>query len=556
MNFSRRLAAAAAGLLCLAAAVVSMTDVNPTTAAPRQIASSASQFTTTAVADTYTRSDSPASNYGTAARWFVQGSTGHLRHAFVKFNVAVPAGEHVAAVHLDAYADSGGASSCPGPDVYGTTSSWTETNLTWNNEPPRGPVLAHATCPYAASTWVDFDVTTGVPASGGTVSFRLETTATHGLGFLSRENSAGHAPYLRVTTAPDATSTPTPTPTPAPTPTATPSPTLTPTLTATPTPTPTSSATPSPTSGSTPSTDDITVAAVGDANGSGQSSTTTASGLNASSLTAAQGSLAAILFLGDHQYTYGDCAGLVNDFDQAGWGSVWSKVLDVAGPTHDWSSATDLANYTDHSGGTCPGQTSGKNLATATVGHPNGPNENYVIDLGAWRVVAMSSGLWRFDAPAANAATTWLDDALTAADTAGDHVVVMWHQPYWTSATAEHPATESDAEFPWMQVLARHHVRLVLSGHQHGYERFYPQDPLSQGSGAADSTRDDANGIQSFTIGTGGIGFYAFSTIAPNSAVHQSDTYGWEKFVLHPDGTYSWQFVRTSGGSFTDSGSR
>jgi hypothetical protein len=526
LSFPRRLAVAAAVLLCVAGAVVAIINRDLTADASDGTAPSASQFTTEAVADTYTRSDAPESNFGTTVRWSTEGDAGHTRHAFVKFDVTLPDGVHVTAAHLAAYADSAdNASDCPGPAVYATTSSWTETGVTRRNEPARGAFLAHAPCPYSANTWVDVDVTAGVPTGGGTVSFRLETPTTTWLGFQSRENSAAHAPYLRVDTAPDGTPTRSPTRTPSPP--------------ATPSPEPPG---------------DITVAAVGDADGSGDTSSTSASGLTASSIAAADPD--AVLFLGDHQYPYGDCTSLVDDFDRAGWGKVWPKVIDVAGPTHDWSSATDLANYTDHSGGTCPGQASGKNLATTRLGHPNAPNENYVIDLGAWRVIAMSSGLWRYDPAAATAATTWLDTALTAADTAGDHVVVMWHEPYWTSTTAEHPTTESDAEYPWMHALATHHVHLLLNGHQHGYERFYPQDPLTPGSGAADSVRDDADGIQSITVGTGGIGFYPFTTTAPNSAVHQSDTYGWEKLVLHPDGTYDWRFIRTSGGTFTDSGSR
>jgi hypothetical protein len=168
------------------------------------------------------------------------------------------------------------------------------------------------------------------------------------------------------------------------------------------------------------------------------------------------------------------------------------------------------------------------------------------VDLGAWRVVSMPGALWSLDKTAANAATTWLDGTLAAASSVGDHVLVMWHQPYWTSTSSGHPS--ASVTKPWISVLDKYDVPIVLSGHQHGYERLHPM--------RADSTVDPVKGTQQFVVGTGGIGFYPYSTIHPSSAVHQSDTYGWLRLVLHADGHYGWSFVRTGGGTFTDSGSR
>jgi hypothetical protein len=252
------------------------------------------------------------------------------------------------------------------------------------------------------------------------------------------------------------------------------------------------------------------------------------------------------IHLGDHQYNYGDCNSLVNQFDKAGWGSIWGKALNVSGPTHDWSSNTDLTNVTNHQAGTCSGQTSGKSLDDALTGRNLGPDSNYVVDLGAWRVVSMSSGLWRYDSSKANAATGWLDITLSAAKAAGDHVVVVWHEPYWTSTSEEHGPTP--AVKPWIDLLDKYDVPLLLNGHQHGYARFYPQ--------LANGTRDDATGTQEFIAGTGGIGSYSWTSTAKNVASQQDDTYGWLKLTLHADGHYDWQFIGIAGGSYTDRGSR
>jgi hypothetical protein len=305
---------------------------------------------------------------------------------------------------------------------------------------------------------------------------------------------------------------------------------------------PTSTLTPNPSP--TRATGDIAIGAVGDTNPSGNTSTTSASGLNAASMKAAN--LDAWVHVGDHQYTYGDCNSLVNQFDKAGWGAIWGEALNVSGPTHDWSSITDLANVTNHQAGTCSGQTSGRSLDNTLTGRNLGPDSNYVVDLGAWRVVSMSSGLWRYDTSKANAATGWLDTTLADAKAAGDHVLVAWHEAYWTSTTQEHGRTL--AVKPWVDLLDKYDVPLLLHGHQHGYARFHPQ--------LANSTRDDASGTQAFIAGTGGIGFYDWTSTAANVAAQQAGTYGWLKLTLHADGHYDWQFIRTSGGTYTDNGSR
>ena len=293
-----------------------------------------------------------------------------------------------------------------------------------------------------------------------------------------------------------------------------------------------------------PGTGNLTLAAVGDLNPDGQSSTTGAAGRNAASIAAA--GVDAVTVLGDFQYTYGDCGSLVNELDKTGWGALMPKLIGTAGPTHDWSGGTDVTNYRSHLGGTCSGQTSGRSLSSSAWGSDVGPDTSHWVDLGSWRVFSVSSGLWRYDSAKASAVTSWLDSELAKAVAAGDHPLVIWHEPYWTSTSSGHGPTT--AVKPWIDVLDKYDVPLVLSGHQHGYERFYPQN--------ANSTRNDATGTQQFVVGTGGIGFYSWSNSAPNLATHQADTYGWLKLVLRADGSYDWQFVRTGGGSYTDSGTR
>ena len=86
---------------------------------------------------------------------------------------------------------------------------------------------------------------------------------------------------------------------------------------------------------------------------------------------------------------------------------------------------------------------------------------------------------------------------------------------------------------------------MVLSGHDHTYERFAPQNPAGQA--------DPTQGIREFVVGTGGAGLYPFPTIQANSEVRNNTTWGVLKLTLHPT-SYDWEFIPIAGQTFTDSG--
>ena len=87
---------------------------------------------------------------------------------------------------------------------------------------------------------------------------------------------------------------------------------------------------------------------------------------------------------------------------------------------------------------------------------------------------------------------------------------------------------------------------VILSAHEHNYERFSPQDP----EGNADPQR----GIRQFVVGTGGGGGEApISEPIANSEVRTDGTDGVLKLTLHPK-SYEWEYVPVEGESFTDSG--
>jgi hypothetical protein len=161
----------------------------------------------------------------------------------------------------------------------------------------------------------------------------------------------------------------------------------------------------------------------------------------------------------------------------------------------------------------------------------------YSYDLGGWHIIALNSNL------AANAGSPeeqWLRADLAASQ--AHCTLAYWHHPRFSSGT-----THGDAVLMtdlW-KALYDYGAEIVLSGHEHNYERFAPQ--------TAAGASDPSKGIREFVAGTGGAGGYPFGAPRPNSEVRYNATPGVLKLTLYPD-RYEWQFVPTSG-SFRDSGS-
>jgi hypothetical protein len=134
----------------------------------------------------------------------------------------------------------------------------------------------------------------------------------------------------------------------------------------------------------------------------------------------------------------------------------------------------------------------------------------------------------------------WLKQDLAANPTAC--TLAYWHHPLFSSGYHGNRAFMK----PTWDALYAANADVVLSGHDHDYERFAPQSP----SGA----RDSARGIREFVVGTGGRELRPFGTIRPHSQSRNADTFGVLKLTLDPD-SYEWKFIPVAGKSFTDSGS-
>ncbi|HXG40716.1 MAG TPA: phosphodiester glycosidase family protein [Candidatus Limnocylindrales bacterium] len=165
----------------------------------------------------------------------------------------------------------------------------------------------------------------------------------------------------------------------------------------------------------------------------------------------------------------------------------------------------------------------------------------YAYDAGTWRVYALNSNCAEIGGCGPGSAQEqWLRADLAA--NPRQCVAAYWHHPVFSSG-AHGGSSEMAAIYA---ALYEAGAEVVVTGHDHDYERFAPQRP--------DGTADAARGIRQFVVGTGGASLRAFRTVAPNSEVRNSSTHGVLKLTLGSTG-YAWEFVPVAGKTFRDAGS-
>lgn len=298
------------------------------------------------------------------------------------------------------------------------------------------------------------------------------------------------------------------TPTPFP-PTATEIPTAIPTLTATPTKTPKPSPTPT-----TSSSDPILVGAgdIARCGSTGDSET-------AALLGKIQGT---VITLGDNAYESGTPAEFTDCYAPT-WGQFINSTHPAVG-NHDYLT-TGAAGYFGYFG--------------AAAGDPT--KGYYSYDLGTWHIVVLNSNCGQAGGCGVGSPQQkWLKANLAANPTAC--TLAYWHHPYYSSGEW--------GDSLWMtalwQTLYDANADVVLSGHDHDYERFAPQD--------TNGNLDNARGIVQFVVGTGGSNNFSLTyPLQPNSVISNGNTFGVLELTLHPT-SYTWKFVHVSGKTFTDSG--
>jgi acid phosphatase type 7 len=241
--------------------------------------------------------------------------------------------------------------------------------------------------------------------------------------------------------------------------------------------------------------------------------------------------LSAVLTLGDTQYYCGGYSAFLQSYDPS-----WGRVKSITHP------AVGNHEYLTSGGTDCTAANAGAsgyfNYFGSAAGQPG--QGYYSFDVGTWHIIALNSNCG--DAGGCSATSPqglWLaNDLQTHTNFC---TLAFWHIPLFSSGGR---ANNNSKAF-W-QLLYDNNADLILSAHDHIYERFAPQTP----TGTLDTTR----GIREFIVGTGGANHTSIVSVAPNSEVRNADTFGALELTLHPT-SYDWNFLPEAGKTFTDSGS-
>ena len=218
---------------------------------------------------------------------------------------------------------------------------------------------------------------------------------------------------------------------------------------------------------------------------------------------------------GDNAYTRGTAAEFRDCYDPT-WGRHKARTRPAPG-NHEYETA-GAAPYFAYFGA---------NAGPPGLGY-------YSFQAGAWHVVSLNSNI-----PALQGSPQyqWLADDLGMNRTRC--VAAIWHH---ASASSSENGPSPIMRDIW-RLLQQSGGDIVISGHEHAYERFTPLD--STGRPAVD-------GLRLFVVGTGGAVLYRFVTVAAGSEVRIS-AWGVLKLTLDTE-RYSWEFLDTSG-AVRDSGS-
>jgi chitodextrinase len=238
----------------------------------------------------------------------------------------------------------------------------------------------------------------------------------------------------------------------------------------------------------------------------------------------------AVLLLGDNQYYCGGYTAHVQSYDLS-----WGRFKSITKPSpgnHEYLT----------SGGTdCNSANAGADGYYRYFGALAGEKGKgyYSFDIGTWHIIALNSHC--SGAGGCSSSTQqgqWLRNDLAAHKNVC--TLAYWHVPLYSSGGRDDPTYKT-----FWDALYQYDADVVLSGHDHTYERFAPQNP--------NHGVDNARGIRQFVVGTGGANHTSFVTTMANSEVRNDNTFGVLKLTLHPT-SYDWEFIPEAGKTFRDSG--
>ncbi len=227
-----------------------------------------------------------------------------------------------------------------------------------------------------------------------------------------------------------------------------------------------------------------------------------------------------VLMLGDGQYPDGAL-----ERYQKGYGRTWGGYRDRTRPVPG-----------NHEYGT-----PGARGYFAYFGELAGPPGlgYYAFEAGGWLFLALNSNCWAVGGCGPESPQhRWLEERLAASR--ARCVLAYWHHPLFTAGRY----TGYEPVRPWWELLSRHGAAVVLTAHDHNYQRFPPLD---------EHGRPSVRGVRQFVVGTGGRNLYRARRHGPvQPEALRDDRFGVLRLQLLP-GRYRWAFTATDG-AVLDSG--
>ena len=227
---------------------------------------------------------------------------------------------------------------------------------------------------------------------------------------------------------------------------------------------------------------------------------------------------ARVFTAGDNAYPNGSASDFTTKYEPA-WGPFKNRTSPSPG-NHDYNTS---------------GASAYKSYFGSVAGLRSVNPTYYAYTLGAWRVYALDSNIsMAIGSPQYNFVQN--DLATNGA---------LCELAYWHHALASSGEHGNDARTrPIFELFDAQGGDLVLSGHDHNYERFQKIDSMG---------RPSASGVRLIIVGTGGTSLRGQGFVQAGSEVRNFDTHGIVDINLASTG-YSGRFVPAPGfGSFTDS---
>lgn len=224
-----------------------------------------------------------------------------------------------------------------------------------------------------------------------------------------------------------------------------------------------------------------------------------------------------VVTLGDNTYPIGAPKEFNDCYDKT-WGAFKSRTLPSPG-NHDYG--VPLAHgYFNYFGALAGDDQRGY----------------YSRKIGSWQLLSLNSNVRGAEMMQQ---LHWLKEELQ--QKRAHCTLAFWHHPVFSTGGHGDNTVMRKA---W-EILVQEKADLVLTGHDHSYERLVPLNAVGD--------VDETQGIRSFVVGTGGAYLGPMFFPRATTEVRQNDAQGVLKLELSAQG-YQWEFLAVDGQVFKDKG--